>query len=426
MALIANLAVGLSANTAAFTNEMNKAAATTRRLTEGTGGLSLEFIKGGAAGAILEFAGKRLNRALDESRSTMEALRKGELDAAEASIGLGSAIAGTIPVFGEYFKAGTKIGEMLVAWTTGSMTVEEFTTKTIEANKKSAAALAEYTGAATKARDIVTDLARARIQASDATPEQKQLAAAQSAFEDSINKGAELQKVMEKLSRMNIAPGGIAALSEQIDAIRAGALDLLRTTQNEIKATSLKPLRDQLDDFFRSVDQFGVTPFEAMRKAAVDAFGPGVGVQLDDYKARLDSLEESAKRVADAQAAIARDAKSVYDATRTPLEKHEAAIDRLGELLNAGAINWDTYARAVRAANIDLASANTDAPNTFAFKQVRFTTGYASSAPRRDTAEANTKAQLDVAKKQYEELQKLNNKEGTGVTVTVVTEDAFK
>ena len=44
---------------------------------------------------------------------------------------------------------------------------------------------------------------------------------------------------------------------------------------------------------------------------------------------------------------MAREAARIFEATRSPLEKYQAEIKRLNELLAAGAINQDTYNRAV-------------------------------------------------------------------------------
>lgn len=57
---------------------------------------------------------------------------------------------------------------------------------------------------------------------------------------------------------------------------------------------------------------------------------------------RADAQEKAIK--------LASDAKRIYEETRTPEENLAAAQIRLNELLDAGAISWDTYARAVFAA----------------------------------------------------------------------------
>jgi hypothetical protein len=47
-------------------------------------------------------------------------------------------------------------------------------------------------------------------------------------------------------------------------------------------------------------------------------------------------------------------AKSVFEETRTPLEKYETKIGELSDLLNKGMVDWDTYGRAVRQAREQL------------------------------------------------------------------------
>jgi len=43
-------------------------------------------------------------------------------------------------------------------------------------------------------------------------------------------------------------------------------------------------------------------------------------------------------------------AKRIFEATRTPMERYEVEIDKLNELLEVGAIDWEIYGRAVRQA----------------------------------------------------------------------------
>lgn len=71
--------------------------------------------------------------------------------------------------------------------------------------------------------------------------------------------------------------------------------------------------------------------------------------------------EESLKAVADAQKRMQeetrRAADEIFKATRTPLEQYEAKLTELSELLGKGAIDWDTYGRAVKGAAKDLTDA---------------------------------------------------------------------
>ena len=51
------------------------------------------------------------------------------------------------------------------------------------------------------------------------------------------------------------------------------------------------------------------------------------------------------------------EARSIYDATRTPLEAFQKEMGRLFDLVEAGAIEWDTYHRAVEQAQARLVDA---------------------------------------------------------------------
>lgn len=67
----------------------------------------------------------------------------------------------------------------------------------------------------------------------------------------------------------------------------------------------------------------------------------------------IDQYEARTKAATDAEAqrkAIMDEGRRVYEQTRTPAEQLNTEIARLNDLLNAGAIDWDTYARAQFAA----------------------------------------------------------------------------
>lgn len=71
--------------------------------------------------------------------------------------------------------------------------------------------------------------------------------------------------------------------------------------------------------------------------------------QIDKLHA-LRAAAEAADKAESARLDVLREGISVYDATRTPAEKLANETTRLNDLLAAGAISWDTYARAVFAA----------------------------------------------------------------------------
>ena len=65
-----------------------------------------------------------------------------------------------------------------------------------------------------------------------------------------------------------------------------------------------------------------------------------------------------AKAIEDRARSLEQAGKSVFESTRTPMEKYQATLDDLNRLLKAGAIDWDTYGRAVRKAGDEMRSAS--------------------------------------------------------------------
>lgn len=75
-------------------------------------------------------------------------------------------------------------------------------------------------------------------------------------------------------------------------------------------------------------------------------------VDMDAFKSSADAAKAAAALLKQEMAEGAQ----VYLATRDPLESLQMELDRLGHLLNKGAIDWDTYGRAVNAAMLNVAS----------------------------------------------------------------------
>lgn len=72
--------------------------------------------------------------------------------------------------------------------------------------------------------------------------------------------------------------------------------------------------------------------------------------QIDASKRLQSQLQAEAQQLKDLEAEqrrIREEGARVYEATRTPVEQLQAEIERLGALLQQGAVDWDTYARAV-------------------------------------------------------------------------------
>lgn len=72
--------------------------------------------------------------------------------------------------------------------------------------------------------------------------------------------------------------------------------------------------------------------------------------QLEEATREEIALKDEAKRKSEA---LAEAGKRVFDETRTPAEKLNIEMARLNDLLNKGAIDWDTYSRAVFKAQDD-------------------------------------------------------------------------
>lgn len=95
----------------------------------------------------------------------------------------------------------------------------------------------------------------------------------------------------------------------------------------------------------------------AKATAAQKALAFDIAGQIDSAKAAKEAWEDEKRAItevfkaeAERNAALEREAASIFEATRTPAEKLGQEIERLNVLLNAGKISWDTYARAQFAA----------------------------------------------------------------------------
>lgn len=67
-----------------------------------------------------------------------------------------------------------------------------------------------------------------------------------------------------------------------------------------------------------------------------------------------EKMSKAAKEAAAAMNKLKQEGQSVFETTRTPLEKYNMELERLGRLLKAGAIDQDTFARASAAAKKSL------------------------------------------------------------------------
>lgn len=78
------------------------------------------------------------------------------------------------------------------------------------------------------------------------------------------------------------------------------------------------------------------------------AFTPDLG----GFKTSTDAATAAQKALNDAVS----EGQSLFQSTRDPIEQLRLQMDRLGHLLNQGAIDWDTYGRAANAAHMEAAA----------------------------------------------------------------------
>jgi hypothetical protein len=132
----------------------------------------------------------------------------------------------------------------------------------------------------------------------------------------------------------------------------------------EDDSKGMKKVADALAEIRKELDQFGMG--DSQKKLAdLKALGasPEQLAAADDSLKKLDAMNAAKKKADELQ----QKGAAVIDATRTPLQKYDSKIGELSSLLGAGAIDWDTYGRAVRDARKELEEAGAakvaEAPN---------------------------------------------------------------
>lgn len=127
--------------------------------------------------------------------------------------------------------------------------------------------------------------------------------------------------------------------------------DSLQSMLDRINASDeqkLMRLRDTLEEMRRFVEGGGTLPDSVFASIAEDI-------------AKLDPEAQKAAAAAKELTRAMEEGKQIFQATRTPAELLQQQIEKLNELLQQGAIDWDTYARATFEAHdaFDKATAKT-------------------------------------------------------------------
>jgi hypothetical protein len=133
-------------------------------------------------------------------------------------------------------------------------------------------------------------------------------------------------------------------------------LEEINITLEKIKPTAMEDFYTELDQLTSTTTEKAVAAY-AEQKAALDALFEDGKIQADAYNLRLEAINKTladgtgiTERQEEAAARLKKtqdEAKSIYEATRTPLEKYNAELVKLNNLLFQGAIDQDTYNRAV-------------------------------------------------------------------------------
>jgi lambda family phage tail tape measure protein len=179
-----------------------------------------------------------------------------------------------------------------------------------------------------------------------------------------------LAETVTQLEALRNADGSNAAA---VDDAVAAAEELARRRIEAIE----KPIRDAaereatrtkevIDELARSVETFGNSRVQAVDQA-IARLGDGATPEQRAEVARLAGALydlQAAEKGADAAGRDLQKTQSegrqVFEATRTASEKYAAEIEKLNALLQAGAIDQETYARAAAEAAEVLRHAQTD------------------------------------------------------------------
>jgi tape measure domain-containing protein len=173
---------------------------------------------------------------------------------------------------------------------------------------------------------------------------------------------------------MDTAKRGLHAALD--DAIGGASTDQLQNLARDLHALAIAGRIDHTtyEALFSKVADAIDQPAEKMRElaAAGAAVYDATRTPAEQHRAELAKLQkmldagiigwttyqravdQAGQKLADSSNAAGR---AVFEATRTPLEKYEAELDKLSDLLNNGSIDWQTYGRAVQKARGELESA---------------------------------------------------------------------
>jgi len=172
------------------------------------------------------------------------------------------------------------------------------------------------------------------------------------------------KSIVESMEGINVA---IEKWSSYMDTLEMQGRDLAKTFK-EMEITGIQLLAEEQLEEAQQIFEATRTPMERyerqieklnklVKAGAItwDTYGRAVQQAEDRLK---EIVDEDAQKFEERQRALKSFAEQIFEATRTPMERYERQIESLGELLKIGAIEWDTYGRAVRQARDTLEESN--------------------------------------------------------------------
>lgn len=419
---IAKMSVMLTANANQFNSTIKNAGQTTDSFSRSVKSLrdkmrssgmqdTLELIKGGGIAAGFTYVGQQLNKALDGVADVMQKVADGSMTMGEGIIEGTSQIFRSIPVAGEFFKIGEKLTNMYMEQAYGLADVNKQQADHITLIKKQRDAQKAMLDMATSANNATQNINRSITKSLATSPGDSLRLDALFEYQDAMKQVGEWQqKLNAYLADPQIAKssqGEIEKLQKAIAQQTNSARYRYDLMMGQARETDAEPLNNQFKQLHEAVQNAGKTADEivllnmklnrasdeditfakSLQKQAKDATEAAQKLanvkqildQLDaqsrqagmnDYQKQIDALKASgatADQIAEAQEKLKKislfgDAQSVIDSIKSPLEKYEETIGKLSDMLNAGAIAWDVYGRAVQNARTELESNNSFKP----------------------------------------------------------------
>lgn len=159
------------------------------------------------------------------------------------------------------------------------------------------------------------------------------------------------------------AVGGFGRFSRAIQSSDS-VFDQLNATLDALDASVIEALRRALTPLIGEEAAGRIDSPAARRSRALDpaALGPAIEIPqrfgAEPFTPPVAVETEEAQRARDLARLndMAEEAGRIFEKTRTPVERYDAELARLNELVQAGAIQWDTYQRAADLANEELQS----------------------------------------------------------------------